>query len=191
MQIREVGPEALPRYATIPMTVEVTTVFTVELRDGGLGGMSLREVPVTPYTKDYDHDGGSPLSWAQHFDLSRWGFFVAECPDRGLLGGATVAWNTDGVHMLEGRDDLGVLWDLRARPDARGQGVGRALVTAAIAWLRQRGARRLKIETQNVNVPACRFYRALGCELGAIHRFAYTDPTVASEAMLLWYLDLS
>jgi ribosomal protein S18 acetylase RimI-like enzyme len=51
-------------------------------------------------------------------------------------------------------------------------------------------------ETQNTNVPACRFYRGQGFHLGAIHRYGYVgapsegDPSVAAETMLLWYLDL-
>ena len=49
----------------------------------------------------------------------------------------------------------------------------------------------MKIETQNVNVPACRFYAQQGCHLGAILRYGYAGcPEVAHEAMLLWYLDL-
>lgn len=190
LQITEVGPDALTRYASVPMTTEVTSILLVEPLDDGLGGLSLREAPVErPYTKDYDDDGG-PLSWPLRFDVSRWGFFLAEEPRRGLVGAAAVAWNTDGVNMLEGRADLGVLWDLRVRPEARRSGVGRALMGRAVPWLRERGCRRLKIETQNVNPRACRFYQALGCDLGAIHRFAYHDPGVASEVMLLWYLDL-
>ena len=58
-------------------------------------------------------------------------------------------------------------------------------------WARKKGCRQLKIETQNVNVPACRFYARQGCELGAIHRYGYAGcPDVAHEAMLLWYLKL-
>jgi len=41
------------------------------------------------------------------------------------------------------------------------------------------------VETQNVNVPACRFYARMGCVLGGIHRFAY--PELPGEARLLWY----
>ncbi|MBI3739988.1 MAG: hypothetical protein HY258_13155 [Chloroflexi bacterium] len=49
----------------------------------------------------------------------------------------------------------------------------------------------MKIETQNVNVPACRFYRAMECELGNIHRFGYAAiPAVAGEVMLNWYFNL-
>jgi hypothetical protein len=50
----------------------------------------------------------------------------------------------------------------------------------------------MKIETQNINVDACRFYARMGCELGAIHRRAYITALaeLAKEAMLLWYFDL-
>ena len=58
-------------------------------------------------------------------------------------------------------------------------------------WARARGCRQLKVETQNINLPACHFYAAQGCRLGAIHRHAYArHPELAGETMLLWYLDL-
>ena len=91
--------------------------------------------------------------------------------------------------MLEGRKDLAVLWDIRVVPERRGCGVGAALFARAERWAAERGARRLKIETQNVNVAACRFYASRGCHLGAIHRFAYRD--LPDETQLLWYKDLA
>ena len=49
----------------------------------------------------------------------------------------------------------------------------------------------MKVETQNVNVPACRFYQRMGCRLDEIRRFGYAGvPAVAEEVMLNWYLDL-
>ena len=47
---------------------------------------------------------------------------------------------------------------------------------------------RLKVETQNINVPACRFYEAQGCILRAIDRCAY--PQLPNEVRMLWYKDL-
>jgi hypothetical protein len=44
------------------------------------------------------------------------------------------------------------------------------------------------VETQNINVPACRFYARMRCTLGAIHRYAYPD--LPGEAQLLWYRTL-
>jgi len=99
-----------------------------------------------------------------------------------------VARDTPGVHMLENRRDLAVLWDLRVAPARRGAGVGTALFRAAAAHASAHGCRQLKIETQNINVAACRFYARRGCTLGAIHRFAY--PGLPDEVQLLWYRTL-
>ena len=46
----------------------------------------------------------------------------------------------------------------------------------------------MKIETQNINVVACKFYAGQGCTLGAADRFAY--PELPDEVRLLWYKDL-
>lgn len=165
----------------------VDRVLDVTAPGSGLGGLVLVERRLgVPYRKDYDaHDGG-PAEWPRRFDLTRWGLFAAH--DGGtLVGAAAVAFDTPGVDMLEGRRDLAVLWDLRVAPEARGRGVGTALFGfgAAEAWAAARGGRQLKVETQNVNVAACRFYARAGCVLGAIHRFAYPD--LPDEVQLLWY----
>jgi ribosomal protein S18 acetylase RimI-like enzyme len=191
MNILEIPSSDLAHYAAIPIAFEVRTIFDVHLPENGLGGIHLVETAVTPYLKDYD-ELETPLSWPDEFDISRWGLFLTVDDDSGqALGGAAVAWNTAGVNMLEGRSDLSVLWDIRIHPEARGQGLGKKLFTHAAEWSRQRGCVRMKIETQNINVPACRFYVAQGCHLGDIRRFAYQDePSVAHEVQLNWYLDL-
>jgi GNAT superfamily N-acetyltransferase len=192
VHIRQINPSELPLYARIPISFEVRSMLRVEAVDGGFGGLRLVEEAVEPpYVKEYDLPGEeSPENWAEEFDLTNWGFLLAE--ENGQpLGGAAIAYDTPGVYMLERRRDLAVLWDIRVHPGARGKGVGKELFGAAVDWARQRGCRLLKCETQNVNVPACRFYAAQGCELGAIHRYAYTGhPQVGHETMLLWYLDI-
>jgi GNAT superfamily N-acetyltransferase len=47
---------------------------------------------------------------------------------------------------------------------AEGGGVGRALVAAAEAWGRARGRKRVAVDTGAANLPARRFYAALGFE---------------------------
>jgi hypothetical protein len=50
VQIIEIGPERLADYASIPIRVEVKSRLQVELVDGGMGGMLLRQVAVEkPY----------------------------------------------------------------------------------------------------------------------------------------------
>ena len=189
IEIREEPRGQLIDYADLSIAFEVRSVLEVSLREGGLGGFGLVERAVaSPYPKDYDAiPGNHPSDWGKRFDLSGWPIFSAR--HEGVrVGGAVVAFATEGVQMLDGRCDLAVLWDLRVAPDARGQGVGTALFAAVEQWARERACTQLKIETQNVNVGACRFYAARGCTLGALHRFAYPD--LPDEVQLLWYKDL-
>ena len=177
----------LQDYAQIRMSFEVRQVLDVVALDDGLGGFTLseRNLPV-PYLKDYDAIE-SPLQWQGSIDMSNWAFFVARA-EGARLGGAAVAFDTAGLTMLEDRKDIAVLWDIRIATEARRQGVGAALFMAVEKWALAHGCRRLKVETQNINVPACRFYATQGCVLGAINRFAY--PEFPNEAQLLWYKDL-
>jgi ribosomal protein S18 acetylase RimI-like enzyme len=93
--------------------------------------------------------------------------------------------------MLAGRKDLAVLWDLRVHPEFRRRGIGARLFLAAAAWARERDCVQLDVETQNVNVPACRFYRRSGCRLSRIDRFAYwPDRACRQEILLVWSLEL-
>ena len=177
---------ALADLAGVPIAFEVRSILDVVVHDDGLGGMSLVERRLkAPYVKDYDAlQGEGPMRWASRFDLTNWGLLLARAGSV-CVGGAVLAFDTPGVDMLERRRDLAVLWDLRVASAVRGQGVGAALFRAAESWARARACLLLKVETQSVNVPACRFYARQGCMLGAIHRFAY--PELPDEVQLLWY----
>ena len=189
MQIDEIPSSLLDEYARIPIRFEVRSILDVELIDGGLGGFRFHEETVEPYIKDYD-EMESPTDWPRQFDVSNWGFFLAHDGNENV-GAAAMAFDSNGIHMLEERSDLAVLWDIRVRPEVRGRGVGRMLFEHAANWSRRRGCRQMKIETQNVNVAACHFYRRMGCELGNIHRFGYAAiPAVSDEVMLNWYFNL-
>lgn len=192
LEIREVGADRLPHYAEIPIAFEVRSVFRVVLVDDGLGGIRLQEEQIaTPYVKDYDgSEDGGPERELKRFDMRNWGIFLALKGAR-AVGGAVVAFNTPGVHMLQGRTDIAVLWDIRVHPDLRRCGIGTRLFREAADWSRRRKCRLLKVETQNVNVPACRFYASQGCQLGEINRYAYAGhPDVGHEVRLVWCIDL-
>jgi hypothetical protein len=57
-----------------------------------------------------------------------------------------------------------------------------------VDWAVRRECRELLIETQNVNVPACRFYARQGCRLATVKHCVYAD--LPEEVQLLWSLDL-
>lgn len=46
----------------------------------------------------------------------------------------------------------------------------------------------IKVETQNINVPACRLYSKCGCVLGLMNRNAYEE--FPDEVELLWCKEL-
>lgn len=172
---------------------ELSIAFAVdrvlEPTDGD--GIAFTEVAVAePWTKDYDAEPGEhgPRHWADRWDIGRWGFLVAR-DDGARVGGAVLAFDTAQLNMLRGRRDLAILWDVRVRPDVRRHGIGRMLWEHAEAWARARGCRHLAVETQNINVAACRFYERMGCRIGSIDRFAYW-PELPNEIQVLWYKDL-
>jgi len=192
VKLVDMGPGELGRYADVPIAFRVDSILEAEVRGKGMGGIAMTERPLEkPYAKDYDaHPDSGPVTWARKFDVGRWGFFLA-VDGSDAVGAAAVAFDTPSVDMLCRRRDLAVLWDIRVRPERRGQGVGTLLFERVSSWARERGCLQLRVETQNVNVPACRFYVRRGCRLGCIDLDGYFgSPEVGGEVKLIWCLDL-
>lgn len=190
IRIEEIEKDDLDIYDDISPEFTVESKLEVELVDRGLGGMKIVEREIKdPYLKNYDEMKENGVEeWTEEFDTTNWGFFLIYQDDR-AVGGMTMAYRSPDVNMLEGQEDMAVLWDMRIEPEERGQGLGSQLFYRAIEWCKNRGVRLMKIETQNINVRACSFYRGMGCELGEIDRYAYRgEERLEDEVMLIWYL---
>lgn len=177
--------ENLIDYGQIPIRFTVRTVFDV-MGDEPETAQLVERPLADHWVKDYD-EGEEPRRWRIQWNISNWGLLCAYAGNR-RVGGCVIAYKTAGVNMLERRDDLAVLWDFRVHPQIRGQGIGGSLFAAAVHWARSKGCRELKVETQNINVPACRFYARQGCRLKAINRGVYAD--FPEEIQLIWCLAL-
>lgn len=186
--IKEVTKEELQEYAKIPMWHKVSTILKLEKIKGGLGGIIFEEIEVEPYIKDLGKEE-KPLMWEKNFDISNWGFFIAYDDDK-PVGGACLVYKTEGVNMLNSREDLSVLWDIRVHPDYKGRGIGSMLLSASKNWSKTRNCKQLKIECQTNNVPACRFYAKNGAILGSIDEYAYYED-YDEEVQLIWYLNIN
>ena len=187
IEIKEAPIACVAELRMVPITFTVDRVCDVEASAEGY--LLPERAAQTSYVKNYDDiPEERPDQWERPFDISNWGYIRAQSNGQ-LVGGAVVAFNTAGVTMLERRRDMGVLWDIRVSPDVRGQGVGSGLLQAAEVWAMSRGCRELKVETQNINLPACRFYEARGFALKTVNRSAY--PEFPDEVQLLWYKDLT
>ena len=188
--IVEESVEVLLDYSRIPISFEVRSVFELQPIDQGLGGFTLSEQMVeTPWVKDYDDfKDEAPTRWAECWNVSNWGVISAYA-EASRVGGCVIAYDTPGIDKLEGRQDIAVLWDIRVHPDHRRKHIGSRLLDSAAAWAARRHCRILKAETQNINVPACRFYAENGFTLGVINRFAYAE--LPQEVELVWYKELA
>jgi ribosomal protein S18 acetylase RimI-like enzyme len=186
---KEIDESYFEEYDKIPMLVNVKSILKLEKINNGLGGISLEEIPVEECIKNlgvYEE----ATKYTEEFDISNWGFFMAfdnELP----IGAVTIVSKTRNVNMLDGRDDMGVLWDIRVDDKYKRQGVGTTLFNMAVKWCKSNGLKQMKIECQNNNVQACKFYHKHGAVLGKIDEYAYyKDIDVKDEVQLIWYLDL-
>jgi len=190
VEVREDVGITLEDYASIPIAFEVTSIFDVKTTDYDLATFLLTERHLNvPYWKDYDSiNGEHPSDWAKRFVLTNW-IILSAWVNGWRVGGAVIAFRTPELTMLEERDDLAVLWDIRVSPEARHQGIGTALFQVVEARAHAASCQQLKIETQNINVAACRFYARQGCVLRSVNHQAYSE--LPDEIQLFWYKDLS
>lgn len=94
-----------------------------------------------------------------HHDLA----LARAAPDAEILAG-----RLDGVlaaTVMVGFDGhRGWVYYLAVEPTRRRRGLGRAMMDAAEAWLRTRGAPKLQLMVRDTNADALGFYAALGFE---------------------------
>jgi ribosomal protein S18 acetylase RimI-like enzyme len=70
------------------------------------------------------------------------------------------------------------IWEFHIDQNHRGRGLGRQLMDQLAELGKKIGCRVMVCETQNTNVPAIRFYRRVGFEIGAIDLSYYTNKDV-------------
>lgn len=56
-----------------------------------------------------------------------------------MIAGCTVATKTDNCNMLEKRDDLAVLWDIRVSDEYKHNGIGQQLFNMAKDFAKSNG----------------------------------------------------
>lgn len=176
----------LAEYSSIPIGFTASAYLDDSAIDAALGGAAFSATPLAvPLWKDYDADPGArPTDWPTRFDVASWRIFAAFIDGRRVGGAALVPNHSGDADLLDGRSDVALLWDLRVAPDVRRCGIGAALLARLADAAAQAGATELRVETQQINVPACRFYAGRGFRLASARRGAY--PTLPDEIQLLW-----
>jgi ribosomal protein S18 acetylase RimI-like enzyme len=170
--------ESLQTYGAVSIAFEVAEVIDLDsLQLGTPAVLKTRRISA-PYIKDYDQiEGNHPSDWSTRFRVDDWVIFTAHEGGRHVGGAIAVRdAQADPATMR--------LWDLRVAPEFRHRGIGQALLTTVEDAIQSRGARILCVETQDVNVGACRFYARHGFLIESIARGVY--PGLPDESRLLW-----
>jgi len=155
------------------------STFTVALKlilNTQNGEIGYRIVSIPPYQKRYPVDVLDAITYIDNPDKV---IFLAYL-DGQIAGQIRVGRYWNRYAYIE---------DIVVDPPFRKQGVGRALLEQAIAWVKARGFPGIMLETQNNNVAACRLYERMGMQLGGFDKYLYKGITPDTEEIALyWYL---
>jgi ribosomal protein S18 acetylase RimI-like enzyme len=117
------------------------------------------------FTKRYSHIGGAAAQ--RYAPMVQAGYSFAAFDE-----GQCVALAISEVQSWNGCLSI---WEFHVAPSHQGRGIGRRLMETVSEHARSRSLRLLVCETQSTNVPAIRFYRALGFVLDGIDLSLYTN----------------
>jgi len=121
----------------------------------------------TPHVKKWDSTREQETSYSR---------FV----EQGLSLGVYDDENLVGIAIVEKQEWNRTLWvwEFHIDSDYRQRGLGRQLMDRLELVGKEAGCRVMVCETQNTNVPAIRFYRSVGFEIGAIDLSYYTNKDI-------------
>lgn len=128
-------------------------------------------------TKTYKDEAFDPKDF---IDSEQQAMFLAVC-DNLCVGHITVGTGWLGKGYIE---------DLSVDSKYRHSGIGKKLMDSAVAWCKEHRLSGITLETQDVNLQACRFYIKYGYELSGINTKKYALSNYENEIALYFYLKL-
>ncbi len=144
------------------------------MRDIRLEG--LRDAPDA-FGSTYARDAAfEPAEW--HRRATRDGSFFAFIPSLDVPAGLAGGYEEEEPGVIE-------LISMFVRPQARGHGVGEALVDAVAAWARNREAASLHLWVTESNKPALRLYERCGFTVTPERQPLPSNPSLGEIGMIL------
>jgi len=169
IHVRLARPEDADAVEALDSSFTTSTVYRAAISEDGF---TLREVPVDPpLTKVFpeeEPDGGD--------DDPDCPVFLAVDADGALAGFVAVSYGSWNRRLT--------IWNIAVTPEHRGRGVGRALMSRAEEFARERRAGQIWLEVTNVNAPAIHAYRRMGFSLCGLDTSLYEFTPAAGEYAL-------
>jgi len=131
------------------------------------------EIFPEPYVKRYENDEVDS-SYIEGKGKAIFLFY----DDNNCIGNLKLRSNWNGFALIE---------DITVARNHRQQGIGGVLLKKAAEWARQNNLIGLMLETQDVNLSACRFYAKNNFVIGAVDTMLYSNFPTANEKAIFWY----
>ena len=134
------------------------------------------EIFAEPYEKKYDDDIGYINN--DFINSEDNAIFLCFCGD--IYAGNIIIWKQWNKDCY--------IENIAVRRDFHRSGIGKKLIEQAVFWAKDKNLRGLRLETQDNNLIACRFYQKCGFVLGAVDNLLYRHFDNKDEKALFWYL---
>ena len=92
------------------------------------------------------------------------------------------------IRLRKNWNQYAYIEDIAVSKSYRKSGVGTKLVEKAVEWTKSKNLCGLMLETQDVNLLACRFYSKLGFQIGGVDTMLYANFDTADEKAIFWYM---
>lgn len=171
--IREIDQYSVEDLGRCDNSFTVSSKLVLNAEEGRIG---FTIVDVSPYIKQYG---------PEDFDAE----FYMDHPDRAVFFAYLDEELAGEIRLRKYWNDYAYIDNIAVDPKFRRQGTGGALIEQAIEWAKEKGFPGIMLETQNINVAACKFYESCGFELRGFdtHLYKGLDPAT-DEVALYWYL---
>jgi ribosomal protein S18 acetylase RimI-like enzyme len=161
------------RDALCALDISFTTDRMYRVTANGLSFILEAAPLVPPLYKDYDI--------AKHVDhLSAFDYIVVAEEGTTLVGVAALE--------IEGWNRRSEMWHLYVDAAHRGRGIGRALVENIVQAAKDRQARCLWLETQNVNYGAIQFYQRMGFQCCGLDMTLYDPKSLETNETAVFFV---
>lgn len=177
MEITELTPQQLEEFDFTPQPLPIVGKFCPTLSRGKWG------YEEEMFSEPAGTKTNPPLSRESLAEYARGGdqaLFLAQ-KEGAYLGHIAIEKEFVGWAYVE---------DLEVAAAHRGQGVGTALIQKAIQWAKDRSLAGVRLETQDNNLMACRFYLKHGFQIGGVNylRYHILPAPKNREAAVFFYL---